>query len=157
MYAPPHDQLPHGLLFRGVHRVEAEVEQRPEQTGPTGRRQPGGAALELGEQVEDTGRHRPAKCQKTAEFRTGVVGDDQGALADRERRLSHRQEFVLPDAKPAFGEKLLTHHTDRRRAFTGRGVKLKVDAPDGVEVAEPVHDHASPRSRLRTEWSRLSM
>ncbi len=69
----------------------------------------------------------------------------------------HRQQFVAPDTKPTFGEKLLSHQTDRRGAFTGRLVELEVDAPDLVEVVQPVHDHDSPRSRLRTGWSMLSM
>jgi hypothetical protein len=49
-------------------------------------RQSVGDGAELGVQVEDARRHRPAELQEAAQFGGGGVGDEQAAGVDRERR-----------------------------------------------------------------------
>src|SRR5262245_24744860 len=86
------------------------------------------------------------------EFRTGVVGDEQGILTRAIRRAECRVDFQ-PDRHSVPGAVVARNTADGFRPLTRSDGEFKIHQRNTGVICEG--DHDSPRSFLRTGWSRL--
>ena len=87
------DRLLHFLFFGGPHGIQPEVGQGTKQARTCRCRQAVGAVAELGEEVEDALRHRPAERAITPQLRGCVVRDEEHV---RPRRVGRRWPRIDP-------------------------------------------------------------
>ena len=75
---PGLDAVAHRFLLLRRHMRQAVMDHGAEQAISGDRRATVGEGAELGEEIQDARRHRPAEGEEAADLGGGVVGDEQG-------------------------------------------------------------------------------
>ena len=129
-------QVAHLGLLVGVHRSSPINCSAPSSPRPQGSVKPVRLDPELGVEVEDARRQRPAERQEAAQLGAGVVGDEQRLRPDRERCCRDSRQLVGPQPQLAAGAQLARDHAVRLGRLAVRRTELEVAGPD-LAVGQP--------------------